>query len=89
MSIRWTAAAWRAPDVGPGELLVLLALADFADDTGLCWPSVSRIGEMTRQSARTVQRHLSELEARGLIERTERCEHGMSTKYRLKSGGGG
>jgi len=38
-----------------GDRLVLLAIADFADDNGFCWPSVAKIAEKTLMSERAVQ----------------------------------
>lgn len=42
---------------GPGgsEMLVLLALADWADDQGECWPSIAAIGKKVRLQERRVQ----------------------------------
>lgn len=43
------------------SLLVLLALADFANDQGTCWPSVSTVADKARISERHAQRILREL----------------------------
>lgn len=51
-----------------GELLVMLCLADFANDDGESWPSVGRVAEKCRLSERAVQYILSKLRADGLIE---------------------
>jgi len=52
------------------ELLVLLALADRANDDGTgCWPSVRTMALESRCSERTVQRILHVLRERGLIRR--------------------
>jgi hypothetical protein len=60
----------RAPVKSPAEQVVLYVLADRAHDDGRCaWPAQSWIAERTRLSTRTVRRHLSEMEARGLIRR--------------------
>jgi hypothetical protein len=50
-------------------LLVLLALADFADDEGLCFPRISTIAKKARLSERSVQDALCKLEAIGEIRR--------------------
>ena len=50
------------------ETLVLLAIADHADDRGHCWPSVDRIAAKARISARQTQRVISRLEAAGYLQ---------------------
>ena len=61
--------------------LVLLALADFADPAGNCWPSVGRIVAENPVSERSARRALRELEAAGLLVAVERPGH--TTLYRL------
>ena len=43
------------------DLLVLLALADIANDEGECWPSISYISKKCRIGSRTAQRHIRNL----------------------------
>lgn len=50
------------------NLLVLLALADFADENDIAWPSKARIAERCRISPRTVIRRIKTLEAQGELE---------------------
>lgn len=61
--------------------LVLLALADFADPSGYCWPSIGRIVSENPISERSARRALRELETAGLLISDERPGH--STRYRL------
>jgi hypothetical protein len=49
--------------------LVLLALAEHADEAGVCWPSLSRLAARAEVDRRTVTRCLAALEARGLLQR--------------------
>lgn len=67
MSIKVMSAAWANARVRQGSLLVLLALADYANDNGICWPSVPHLMEKSHISRRHVQRILRELERKGLI----------------------
>jgi len=57
----------------PAEKLVLLSLADHHNgETAKCIPGQRSIAQQTSMCVRTVQRHLSALERRGLIRRTAR-----------------
>lgn len=56
------------------ELLVLLALADHADQDGICWPSQNRLSERCKMTRQTINRLLKGLEAKKLI-RAERRKH--------------
>lgn len=59
-----------APVQNHGELAVLYALADRANDDGsAAWPSQEWLAERARCHSRTVRRHLHELELRGIIRR--------------------
>ena len=52
--------------------LTLLALADYADPRGHCWPSTARLEAENPMGERSIQRALNELEARGLLVREQR-----------------
>lgn len=56
-----------AADVQGNDLLVLLALADWANDDGICWPSVPRLALKARVSVRTAQYTIRRLVARGYV----------------------
>ena len=62
MSIRTMDRVWKNSIQSGGKLLLLLAIADFANDDGMAYPGIDTLAEKTRQSRRTVQRQLSELE---------------------------
>lgn len=69
MSLRATSWAWEQ-QLPPSGKLVLLALADRADDHGRhSWPSAGTLGKRTGLDARTVRRVLRSLETAGLISR--------------------
>lgn len=63
--------AWEQPLV-PSAKLILMALADDADDSGTCWPALRRIAAKCLVSERTVQRALKEFEGCGLLMTTPR-----------------
>lgn len=49
------------------EALVLLALADQANDEGFCWPAQEKLAPKARQSVSTLRRSLRSLEKMGLL----------------------
>lgn len=55
--------------LGATEKLVLLALAEFANDADMTWRSQAEIAKRAECSERSVKRHVQALEDRGLIER--------------------
>lgn len=67
MSIKVMSAVWEHSQQSGGALLVLLALADFANDDGHCYPSVGTLADKSRMSRRNVQYILRDLEAAGEI----------------------
>ena len=48
MSVKIMALVWDRTDLSQSETLVLLALADRADEQGRCWPSIDGIAERAR-----------------------------------------
>lgn len=82
MSIAWITRVWASPEpVSPGERLLLLALADMANDEGICWPSVPTLARRCAMDPYTTRRSLRRLEADGFIVRE--MSPGRSTHYRL------
>ena len=60
-------------DVKPSPAkFVLVALANYADENGHCYPSQKRLAEDACQSERSVRAHLASLEKQGLIRRSKR-----------------
>lgn len=64
--------------------LVLLALAKFADDEGLCWPSQPTLVEKTGLHRNAVKRELQALVDAGVIEVAEAGTGRRSTRYQLQ-----
>lgn len=58
----------RAEPANAAERLVLLTLADFANEHGICWPSVRTLSDRTRLTTRGVQKAVRKLEAAGLLK---------------------
>lgn len=60
-------AVWESSPARGTELFLLIALADFANDRGECWPAVDTLALKIRATRRSVQRLLRNLEEAGLI----------------------
>jgi hypothetical protein len=69
--------AWDC-DLTGNDKLVLLALADWANDDGHCWPSIAKLCAKTRASERTVQGIIKKLVEGGQLTRMERPGHGCT-----------
>ena len=67
MSSNATRHTWTIDVSSSAELIVLLALAEFADDCGECFPSIRRLAQMTKLSSRHVRRSIKSLEKSGHI----------------------
>lgn len=87
MSIRVMSAVWdRFPGAG-SELLALLAMADWSDDEGRCYPSMSSIAKKTRLSRSQAQRVIHQLIATGYLTVTGNetgGAPGSTRQYRIK-----
>lgn len=86
MSIRVMTRVWDNSPAEGIELLVLLCLADHANDKDEAWPSIPTIAQRSRQSERNVRRILRRLEKIGEItsigKRGPRGDR-KSTVYRI------
>lgn len=63
MSIKIMTRVWESSQASGSDLLLLLALADNADDTGYCWPGIEYLARkirMTTQSVISITRRLEE-----------------------------
>lgn len=76
MSVRVMTAAWSI-DLPASDKLVLLALADCANDEGVCWPGLASLCVKTGKCRRSLQESLRALDAAGHITRKENPGKGM------------
>ena len=67
MSVKLIARVWAHSQRKDGELLVMLALADFANDAGESWPSIPVLAQKARLTDRQARRVLAKLEQAGEI----------------------
>lgn len=86
MSIKISSLVWKHYPSGGNELLTALACADHAHDDGTSIrPSVAYIARKTRQSERSVQRHLAQMRKSGwlLTVRFANGGRNFATEYRV------
>lgn len=70
MSIKIMTEVWEL-DLQASQKIVLLALADAANDEGRCWPGMASLSKKCSKSERTVQAMLVELEGLGHLSREQ------------------
>lgn len=81
MSIRIMNAVWEYPCRSHTAKIVLLAIANHADDTGKAWPSVERLAEKCSLTARSVTQQIAHLESEGYLVAIR--QPGKSTVYHV------
>ena len=77
--------AWRQ-QLAPTSKLVLMSLADAADDHGVCWPSIPTVARKCGICTRTVWRIMRELVVSGRLRRELRFHNDgshSSNRYTL------
>jgi hypothetical protein len=85
MSIKIMSLVW---DTGPSdksEILVLLALADFCNDDGECWPSVAGIARKARMTERGVQKIIARLVDVGWVSINQNSGRRGCNLYTIKT----
>lgn len=85
MSVHISSWVWKHSWHSGSDLLILLAMADMANDEGLCWPSVATLCERGRMSERNVQYSLRKLEDSGSITTVQR--RGRASHYYVQTEG--
>jgi hypothetical protein len=86
MSIRVMTRIWEMSEQTGTKLLLLLALADSANDDGVCYPGVAYISRKARVPERTTQRLLHELVEEGELAIEFRSGRGQSNNYHILTG---
>ena len=85
MSVKWISHVWQSSPYRGERLLLHLALADFASDEGICWPSQSTLARKARCSVNWVRLSIAQMVRDDLIEIVEPAGAGRGKvgKYRL------
>src|SRR5690606_13395065 len=93
-SLRWMSAVFDAPEPQGTDRLMLLALADNANDEGVCWPGVETLqrkcGLGTRRAAEKALRRVEEWSKRapaGCVRLRVEERAGRSSVYHLELSG--
>lgn len=71
MSIKLLDRGWRFSKAKGGDLLVLLGIADFANDDGIAYPSIPTLARKARLTPRNTQRAIRHLVASGELRLEE------------------
>lgn len=85
MSIKLMSLVWEDPDFDPYERLVMLSLADHANDDGLCYPSIARLCQRTGMKERGVQTVIKRLVEKGRITVTRGAGKRGSNLFTIRS----
>jgi hypothetical protein len=85
MSVKWISQVWLSSPYRGERLLLHLALADFASDEGICWPSQTTLARKARCSVNWVRLSIAQMVRDDLIEIVEPAGAGRGKvgKYRL------
>jgi hypothetical protein len=76
VSVETSNRVWKHSQKGGTPLLLLLAMADWADDWGYCYPSMEQMAIKCRQTERNILNLIADLEQAGEIRRVARGKGG-------------
>ena len=87
MSVRWISFVWESSPYEGRRLLLHLALADFANDEGSCFPSQKTLALKARTTETWVSASVRQMIKDGLLEIIEKVNgRGNRTIYQLNKG---
>lgn len=88
MSMELMVKAMKTKVGNPLRKLVLIKLADNANDQGECWPSYQHVADQCEMDRSTVRKHIKELERIGLlaVENRDGPKGNSSNVYHLRLG---
>ena len=82
MSIKIQTQVWEL-DLGHTDLMILLAMADHANDFGRCYPSIPYLAWKTAYSERQVQRTIKELRDKEILVPVAYLNGGLGKGHRV------
>lgn len=80
MAVKILAKVWDGYPGGGSELLAMLALADWSDDEGRCWPSIESISKKMRLSEKQARRVMHSLISAGHVSVTDNLRGGAASR---------
>lgn len=83
MSVKVMSQVWERDDLDPYEKLVLLSLADHANDEGICYPSIGRLEKRTGMKERGLQNVIKRLVEKGFLHREMNAGRKGSNLYQV------
>lgn len=85
MSVKIMSKVWDAAPCRENALITLLALADWANDEGVCWPSIQTLADKARVDRRSAQRIVRKLAHDGLITIEEGGGRAKQHRYKIET----
>lgn len=86
MSYKLLTPAWEIRGMSATSKLVLVRLCDFADESGVCWPGLTRIADDTGLCERAVRYAIIAIEKAGLLTRESHGSRGAIYTMKLANG---
>jgi len=83
MSVEITGKVWSQSQAKGTARLVLLAIADHANPSGVCWPSLRRLSSYVNVDRRNVIKAINSLVKMGELERVDTGHKGRATTYKV------
>ena len=83
MSVKVMGKVWEHSKAKGTARLVLLAIADHCNPTGVAWPSLSRLAQYVNVDRRNVIAAINKLVEIGELERVQKGHTGKATTYRI------
>ena len=83
MSVKVMGKVWEHSQAKGTARLVLLAIADHCNPTGVAWPSLSRLAQYVNVDRRNVIAAINKLVETGELERVQQGKTGRATTYRI------
>ena len=83
MSVEVMSLVWKRGPSDRSQRLLMLAIADSANDDGFCWPGTQLLAVKASMSVRTVLRSLKALEQDGWIKINRKAHHRKGNTYEV------
>jgi DNA-binding transcriptional regulator YhcF (GntR family) len=83
MSVDVMSLVWKGGPSDRSQRLLMLAIADSANDDGFCWPGTQLLAVKASMSVRTVLRSLRALEQDSWIKINRKAHHRKENTYEI------